>query len=170
MKSLTLHQPWASLIARGLKTSETRSWYPPHSVIGTTFAIHAAKKVWTPKQVPNLYAALAETYDTPPPPMPKGAVVATATLTHAACVLGEWWSDRKALVGYWTEDRPDKASLWVEELVDIDEFGDYREGRYVYYLDDVKELDDPWPMRGFQRFWNVPRVDEDQINMRANPC
>ena len=32
MKALTLHQPWASLIAHGVKTIETRSWAPPRSL------------------------------------------------------------------------------------------------------------------------------------------
>lgn len=40
MKALTLHQPWASLIATGAKTLETRSW--PTRYRGP-LAIHAAK-------------------------------------------------------------------------------------------------------------------------------
>ena len=34
MKAITLHQPWASLIACGLKTIETRDWPPPRAVGG----------------------------------------------------------------------------------------------------------------------------------------
>ena len=41
MKALTLHQPWASLIACGAKRIETRSWPPPKSLIGKRIAIHA---------------------------------------------------------------------------------------------------------------------------------
>lgn len=43
MKALTLHQPWASLIALGVKTIETRSWRAPQALIGQRIAIHAGK-------------------------------------------------------------------------------------------------------------------------------
>lgn len=42
MKVLSLHQPWASLVALGVKTIETRSWRAPASLIGERFAVHAA--------------------------------------------------------------------------------------------------------------------------------
>ncbi|MYE38465.1 MAG: ASCH domain-containing protein [Candidatus Spechtbacteria bacterium SB0662_bin_43] len=45
MKVITLHQPWASLIALGIKDIEARSWSPPQRLIGETIAIHAAKVV-----------------------------------------------------------------------------------------------------------------------------
>jgi activating signal cointegrator 1 len=42
---LSLHQPWASLIAIGAKRFETRSWPAPNAMIGRSIAIHAAKTV-----------------------------------------------------------------------------------------------------------------------------
>lgn len=48
MKALTLHQPWASLIAVGAKKIETRDWRPPVTIRpGTRFAIHAGKQVYS---------------------------------------------------------------------------------------------------------------------------
>lgn len=41
MKILTLWQPWATLIALGVKTHETRSWSTPYR---GPLAIHAAKR------------------------------------------------------------------------------------------------------------------------------
>lgn len=41
MKVLTLHQPWASLVAHGVKSIETRSWSTKHR---GPLAIHAAVK------------------------------------------------------------------------------------------------------------------------------
>lgn len=41
MKALTLHQPWATLVALGIKTVETRSWYTPYR---GPLAIHAGLK------------------------------------------------------------------------------------------------------------------------------
>ena len=48
MKALTLHQPWASLIADGRKAIETRSWPPPRTLIGKRIAIHAGKEIDRP--------------------------------------------------------------------------------------------------------------------------
>jgi hypothetical protein len=42
--ALTLWQPWASLIAEGVKTIETRSWPAPAELIGQHIAIHAGQK------------------------------------------------------------------------------------------------------------------------------
>lgn len=42
MRALTVHQPWAQLIAVGAKTIETRSWPPPDALIGEVLVIHAA--------------------------------------------------------------------------------------------------------------------------------
>lgn len=43
MRAITLYQPWASLIAEGVKTIETRPQRSPwHTAVGETVAIHAA--------------------------------------------------------------------------------------------------------------------------------
>jgi hypothetical protein len=44
VKAITLHQPWASLIACGLKTIETRTHDRFRSLVGETVAIHAGKR------------------------------------------------------------------------------------------------------------------------------
>lgn len=44
MKSLTLWQPWATLIIHGPKRIENRTWAPPHFVMNQRIAIHAGKK------------------------------------------------------------------------------------------------------------------------------
>ena len=45
MYAITLHQPWASLIALGIKTVETRSLPAPALLVGQTIVIHAGKQV-----------------------------------------------------------------------------------------------------------------------------
>jgi hypothetical protein len=42
MKAISLHAPWATLVALGVKRYETRSWPAPASVIGQRVAIHQA--------------------------------------------------------------------------------------------------------------------------------
>lgn len=44
MKAITLWQPWAELVALGVKHIETRSWPAPPAIIGQRIAIHAAAK------------------------------------------------------------------------------------------------------------------------------
>ena len=44
MRAVTLYQPWASLIALGHRTTETRSWPAPRSLVGSRIAIHAGKR------------------------------------------------------------------------------------------------------------------------------
>lgn len=50
MKVLTLHEPWASLVALEIKTCETRSWKAPDALIGQRIALHAAAKKPTADQ------------------------------------------------------------------------------------------------------------------------
>ena len=44
MNCISLWQPWATAIALGLKTIETRSWPAPKSAIGHPLAIAAATR------------------------------------------------------------------------------------------------------------------------------
>lgn len=79
MKAITLWQPWASLIAYGVKTRETRSWEPPRGLIGQRIAIHAAAR-------PMRHADMAPSRIEPIPreafPLPLGAIVATAKIAR----------------------------------------------------------------------------------------
>lgn len=135
MKAITLHQPWASLIAVGAKRIETRSWKPPASLIGQKLAIHAGKRmVQLPASLyPEYNAALrrhlGENWTVT---IPAGAVVAVATLSSAQLITR------------------------LSELPDGDEllFGEYDYGRWMWRLDDVRPLDPPTPVRGHQGIWN----------------
>jgi hypothetical protein len=73
MKAITLHQPWATLVAFGFKTIETRTWPAPSSLIGERIAIHAAGA----GRIRKMFHTL-----------PLGCVVATAVLTEV--VPTEW--------------------------------------------------------------------------------
>lgn len=42
--ALTVQQPFASLLIKGIKLYETRTWMVPSRLIGETIAIHAAKR------------------------------------------------------------------------------------------------------------------------------
>ena len=85
MKALTLHQPWASLIAHGVKSIETRSWAPPQSLVGQRIAIHAGKNVVGPQHLNrNTRQAITRLFGEEwKKDIPRGSVVATALLIDA---------------------------------------------------------------------------------------
>jgi hypothetical protein len=43
-RALTLTQPWAGLVASGIKRIENRPWKPAEHMIGRRFAIHASRE------------------------------------------------------------------------------------------------------------------------------
>lgn len=90
MRALSIRQPYAELILRGLKTIEYRS--RPTRIIGERFFIYAARK---PGEREG-FAAL----DCEPGDLPTGLIVATATFTKCTRNNGhyEWHlSDVKRL-------------------------------------------------------------------------
>lgn len=91
MRALTIRQPWAGLIALGVKDVENRTWRAPDDLIGGRFAIHAGR--WDDDQrVDGLDVdtshELAHT---------RGYVIATVRLVD---VVDDHWS-RWAARGMW---------------------------------------------------------------------
>ncbi|MFA5836197.1 MAG: ASCH domain-containing protein [Bellilinea sp.] len=161
MKALTLYQPWASFVALGLKTIETRSW-------GTNYrgplAIHAARMKW-PQEGYGLFRdqrvskAYRETKNLSHI-MEWGEVFPTGTIV-AICQLVDcleitpWWD----LYSYYQTKNPPKANESLEGLL-----GDYTPGRYAWLLEDVQPLEKPIPARGQQRVWDW-EVAKDDLSM-----
>ena len=84
--AITLHQPWATLIALGVKTVETRSWPAPERLLGQTIAIHAGKRVARDPGVAvenEMRVRLGKDWRRT---IPAGAVLATAVLAGMARV------------------------------------------------------------------------------------
>ena len=128
MKAVTLHQPWATLIAMMLKLIETRSWPIPQNMIGERIAIHAAKAKQPMGNIPLEVQAVMVQFLGPnwANKIPYGAIVATAEVK-------------------------DCVQFGPNTVGDI--FGDYSEGRYGWILGDIVMLDEPIPARGYQRLW-----------------
>ena len=104
--AISLHQPWASLIASGHKRYETRSW--PTSYRGP-IAIHAAKKIEPDSRLLNLLGAAESD-------VPRGAVVAIADLVNCIQMDAhfiEAQSDTERMCGDWSVGR------WAWELENI---------------------------------------------------
>jgi hypothetical protein len=130
MKALTLWQPWASLVAAGAKTIETRSWSTDYR---GPLAIHSALAA------DNLSLALHGSMKAAltvaginPEALPLGKIVAVCYLS--ACLSTD-------------EELPDLPA-WEFE------FGDFSPGRYAWFLASIQALDFPIPVRGRQGLWN----------------
>ena len=125
--AISLHQPWASFIAIGVKLYETRHWRPPSRLIGKRIVIHAAKR-----KPENDDIAWWHQIAGADAPLPKGAFVCTAVLLacHSADRVpwdefGDYGEGRFAWElrdvepitppiaavgrqGFWTWERPDE--------------------------------------------------------------
>jgi hypothetical protein len=137
MKAISLWQPWASLIALGIKHYETRSWSTNYR---GELVIHAAKKIipfhelfqglsfqqqrFIMKQIIHAYGEYRN--------MPTGKIVATTNLINV----------------FQTEDL----------LSNIDQLekacGDYSPGRFAWHLIVTRMLDKPIPAKGQQGLWD----------------
>lgn len=148
MKGLTLTQPYASLVAGGVKTIETRSW-------STTYRgellIHAAQGFPANCQAlvhrdPFAEALIGLGYDRSEK-LPRGVVVALAILE--ACIptdqLDPFWvaAERRAGFGWIAREQA---------------FGNYSERRFAWVLRDVRPLREALPVKGALGLWSVPQT------------
>lgn len=158
MKTITLTQPWATLVAIGAKKIETRSWSTAYR---GPLAIHAAKGLVGIGGKSGLYEIRAQEpfhlaleaagyyqFDD----LPLGAVIATCNLTAVyripATPMHYPWrvTDHHPLASYPVvlppfQDDPERA------------FGDYTPGRYAWLLTDVEMLPEPIPAKGSLGLW-----------------
>ena len=149
MYAITLHQPWASLIALGIKTVETRSWPAPERLIGQTVAIHAGKKIVRQPGCLVERELLVRLGGDWRRAISSGVVVATATLAGEARV-----SCSNPAGGYAVHDPSTEVGCAVgAERTPVDPWGDFSPGRWLWFLTDVRALPDPVPAIGRQSFW-----------------
>ena len=151
MKALSLTQPWATLVAIGAKSIETRSWSTNYR---GRIAIHTAKgfPTWAKElaiQDPfrqRLYLGGFKTLAD----LPLGAIIAVGHLHHVGAISKQ----ANGVV------RVQGLKLPVEgiEL----EFGDYTPGRYGWVITNVYHLRQPLPCKGSLGLWNLPKDVEWQ--------
>ncbi len=136
MRTLTLTQPWASLVAFDAKRVETRSWRTNYR---GPIAIHAAKGF--PNDAVDLCMrqpfnrCLQESRIHRFRDLPLGAIVAIAKLSDV------WRVERQGDAGRW--------GLSVQEQA----FGDYGPGRYAWFLRDIELLPVPIAAKGALGLW-----------------
>lgn len=164
---MTVIEPWATMIAVGIKRVETRSWPCPPAMIGDRLAIHAGKRKPTYTTFDGHIGACdvyvnghgrdrhwemenvttGETHR-----LTFGAVVATCRVI--ACVPTEQVGFRLRYDTF--VDVGDRLLLPIAEKP----YGDYGRDRFAWVLGDVERLDPPIPAGGKQGiwYWNDERV------------
>jgi hypothetical protein len=153
LKCLSLWQPWATLVAIGAKSVETRSWSTPYRGM---IAIHAAKR-WNaelrqisrlPPFVKAMTAAGLPIVESPEDCLPFGAVLALCFLTDIV-----------------PTDGPVPDWMTAGEMP----FGDYSAGRYAWKLADIRPLKEPLPLRGVRGLVDLDSNVAAQIMRRTRP-
>ncbi len=159
IRCLSLHQPWASLMAVGEKSIETRSWSTPYRGL---VAIHAAKNLDSLDLVdeePFESALIRRGYPTykrygqvfvKKHALEFGAIVAVGLLTHVGKIYR----------------LPDEARIAGKEFTvqsQEEAFGDYTPGRFAWIFHDVVRLAEPIPLRGQQGLWALDREVVERI-------
>lgn len=153
MRALTIHQPYAGLIAAGVKLLENRPVRPPLKQIGERFAIHASM---TNDEV-GVEAVAAEGVSLVAHGGVarfgiRGAIVATARL------IGYVQQGGVRLVA--------GAGIEPEEVEAVANRPDqlrWFTGPIGYVLADVRALTQPINARGMQGWWPVPLEIEARI-------
>ncbi|MGE3463862.1 MAG: ASCH domain-containing protein [Pseudomonadales bacterium] len=135
LRAVTLTQPWATALVRGVKTIETRSWSTRYE---GWFAVHAAKG-WT---LADREFALEDAWrylQMYPEDYPRACIVGVAHLVK--CVPAD-------------KVEPGEA----DEL-----FGFFGPERFAWIVDQARELRAPIPCRGAQGWWPVPADVEAEM-------
>jgi hypothetical protein len=143
VKGLTLHQPFATLIATGWKRMETRGWQTEYR---GDLAIHAAKAMPLPGlhlavSSPTWHRLLEAGYQSVTA-LPRGEVVAVVTLFDVV-----------------------PASRAMPSAVER-AYGDFSTGRYVWILEDVRRVQQPLPCLGARGVWPIAPDLEHDIRAR----
>lgn len=153
MKALTLWQPWASLVAMGKKSVETRCWSTKYR---GELAIHSAVNI---------------------PPRWLGASRHQPEFRDALADVLNARRDRDERMGFHVDDAvkalPRGKVLCIVRLVEIVEtggmecenlcdyerlFGNYELGRYAWFLEMVERFEEPIPAKGNRLLWNWERA------------
>jgi activating signal cointegrator 1 len=143
LPAISVWQPWASLLAHGIKVHETRSWAPSVAHIGKAFAICASKTT----QGLDLFhpAGPGDTYQGAALRVLRGGGV---DLNHLP--LG-------CIVGIGTLTRAIRTSLAGEEITEAERaLGDWTPGRWAWRFENMQRLAEPVPVQGKQGIFRLP--------------
>ena len=131
MLTLSLLQPWATLIVMGIKTIETRRWQTAHR---GPMLIHASQR-----RAGALIAA--------EPPIAK--YTPDFTKLPFGCIIGQVTLTDVVLV----ESLPYTKTEIARQTLELNAFGDETYNRYAWLLEDAVAFTQPIPARGHLHLW-----------------
>lgn len=141
-KAISLHQPWASLVALGIKKYETRSWNTKYR---GKVLICSAKVSYTPNTWLGDYLI--------------------SDITNAICELAGMEASCKTALDFFNCNLPLGKVLCVVNLEDCIKVeskqvsqleqlcGNWTPGRYAWELANLMPLPEPIPIKGRQGLW-----------------
>lgn len=141
MKAISLWEPWASLIALGLKTYETRSWETSY---------RGPLAICTVKQVPADHREAVDDFIRRGPFVDELQAVGITSLA-----IAEAMGARVVAIATLDSCRP---AAVVRQKLSIRErqAGDYKDGRFAWRLGNVRALEGLYPVSGMQKLWDLP--------------
>jgi hypothetical protein len=150
MKCLSLWQPWASLMAAGLKRYETRHWQTSYR---GPIAIHAARKVAPEARSFGEDLAYASGEEI------RRALDALPCDIDDRCwiTLGQsaWPAGVVLATGVLVDCIPTERLLNVTAREE--EFGNFADGRFAWQIDQMKPLTPPPILKGQQGLFDLPQ-------------
>lgn len=100
MKAISIKQPWASLIAHGIKDIENRSWKCPQKYIGQRVLIHTSKttvkegwKALTREQLKKVIPYKNKLYGDNEE-LPKGAIIGSVVIADCVQNHPSLWAEK----------------------------------------------------------------------------
>jgi len=144
LTAITLHQPWASLIAKGYKQYETRDWPTNHR---GPIVIHAGRKPKGKQELREHDKVMASFKDLLNEDCPYSSVIAIAELTDVICMTEEFIKEQSP-----TELR----------------CGNWAVGRYAFKLENVRPLA-PIPATGKQGLWKFDQETAGFDSLHLEP-
>ena len=171
MDTLTIWQPWATLLVNGTKKYETRTWAPPrpHLKLGTPIGIHTAKKRTPYSQLSQ--AIHDEISRAEYERLPHGVLIGIGTLVSISQVMHSL--EPPYVKAYTLNENGVKGITQIE----TDPFGDFSPKRILWEFKDMIKIDPPYPCKGHQGLWNfkygytffIEGVINQKINSRFAP-
>jgi hypothetical protein len=145
MRCISLWQPWAGLIRRGLKLYETRGWPMFDYMIDQPLAIHAAKKTFRPDDWDDDFLQQ----------LLEDEVIATPLLYgYVLCVV----HPQKSIPTSQVRNTLTRRERLYGNYEDRDE--DSGRQRYAWPLIDIRVLPQPIPLVGRQMIFDWPEGDK----------
>ena len=151
MKALSLWEPWATLVRRGLKLYETRDWPMPEWLTDQPLAIHAAKKPYRAMDYEALFRRQLLMDEVDPFDLKYGCLLCVVH-PQRSIKTGE----AKTLLAQAEPERANRE-LMYGYYDDIDP--DTGKQRWATKLNDIRVLPEPIPYTGHQGIFNWPEGD-----------